>query len=47
MSARPTLLEMLRGIEGLVLLRLLSSDGPAARRGAGSVRRLTCLIDAP
>jgi len=39
MSARLTLGEMLLGIEGLAVVRLLSSDGPAPRReGALSTR---------
>ena len=47
MSTRPTLGEVLVGIEGLALLRLMSSDDPSARRArVDEIRSLLGRIDA-
>ena len=47
MSTRPTLGEVLLGIEGLALLRLVSSDDPSARRArVDEIRSLLGRIDA-
>jgi len=47
MRARPTLGEVLLGIEGLALLRLVSSDDPTARRArVDEIRSLVGRIDA-